>query len=196
MQLIDQIMRRTSPIGLDIGGRTIKAVQLVRAGGKWRLHAAVALPQPEVNQPIVPQTARYVREALFRHGFAGDRLVLAAPAKQLEGAVLELPPRSSGAPVEQIARAELARGAKLESDPFEIECWDLPSPARAGTGTSVMAVAMRHADAAAILDPFEADGFKLVAIDTQAWALARAAGPYEIPGTISALLDIGWNSAL
>src|SRR3954451_23592560 len=108
MRLTDLKLRR-SPIGLDLGGRTIKAVQLVCAQGKWCLHAAVALPQPEVNQPVVPQTARYVREALFRHGFVGNRIVLAAPATQLEMDVLELPPRSSGAPVEQIARSELAR---------------------------------------------------------------------------------------
>lgn len=188
----------TSPIGIDLGGRMIKAVQLARKGTKWRLHAAVILPQPVANHPVDEHTAEYVRDALYRHGFVGDDIVLGAPRGQLEVEMLELPPRSSGAPVEQIARIEMARSAKLENESFELECWDLPAAARGGSGTSVMAVAMRHQHAEALLAPFEAHGFNTIALDAQCCALARVClKPADVQrDSITAVLDIGWNAAL
>lgn len=187
---------RRSPIGIDIGGRMIKAVQLARSGSAWRVHAAITLPLPVVNHPVDAPTVRHFREVLHRHGFTGDNIVLAAPTAKLAVDMLELPPRSSGAPVEQIARMEIARAAKLESEPFEMNCWDLPNPARGAAGTSVMAVALRHVDASELLDPFEAGGFNVLAIDARCCALARACSPYDTPGTTTAILDLGWNSAL
>jgi type IV pilus assembly protein PilM len=185
-----------SPIGVDLGGRTIKLVQLSQRRGEWQLDAAVLVPQPVPNHPVERQTAKYLRDVAARHGFVGNRIVLAASNRQLEVDVLELPPRESGAPVEQIARMELARAAKLENDSFELECWDLPAPTRGGSGTSVMAVAMRHQHADALLEPFETVGFNVVAIDARCWTLARACSAYESPGTITAVLNIGWNAAL
>jgi type IV pilus assembly protein PilM len=185
-----------SPIGIDLGGYAIKAVQLERAGRTWRVRAAVSAALPVPNHPLDAHTVRFLRDVLYRHGFSSERIVLAAPTQQLEMDVLEVPPRSSGAPIEQIARLELARTAKLEGNAFELDCWDLPAPARAATAGAVMAVALRHEHADALLEPFEADGFDVIALDTKAWAMARAAVPLEAPDGISAVLDIGWNTAL
>src|SRR5262245_41350251 len=100
-----------TPIGIDLGGYSMKAVQLDRSRGGWRVHAAVILALPAPNHPLDANTVRMLRDTLHRQGFASDRVVLAAPAAQLEVDVLEIPPRTSGAPVEQIARLELARSA-------------------------------------------------------------------------------------
>src|SRR5262245_47079654 len=91
---------------------------------------------------------------------------------------------------------ELARSAKIESDRFEMGCWELPAPARAGAAAAVMAVALRHEHADALLDPFQLEGFDVLAVDTHAWALARAAAAHAVPDGITALLNIGWNAAL
>src|SRR5439155_3902434 len=90
---------------------------------------------------------------------------------------LELPPRSSNAPLERIARMEVARAHRFAPDSFEMGCWDLPAAARATKQTPVMAVACTHSDAAAIMDPFEAGGMNVVALDVKAAALARACSP-------------------
>src|SRR5262245_12711380 len=121
-----------SPIGIDLGGYAVKAVQLARAGRGWSIHAVLSVPLPVPNHPLDRGTVRFLRDSLHRQGFTSDRVVLAAPTKQLEVDVLEVPPASSGAPVQQIARMELARSAKIESDRFEMGCWELPAPARAG----------------------------------------------------------------
>lgn len=187
---------KISPIGLDVGGRAIKAVQLERARGGWRLRSAISVAMPTPNQPLDAQLVEHLRDVLFRQGFAGKDVVLAAPTKELAMEVLELPPRASGAPIEQIARIELARAAKLESEPFEMECWDLPGPTRGSNQTSVMAVALRHKHSDALLDPFDTEGFNVIAIDAHCCALARACRTEEAEGTITAVLDLGWNGAM
>lgn len=186
-----------SPIGIDLGSRMIKLAQLRRTRAGWRLHAAVIVPQPVPNHPVEAQTARYLQGILHRHGFRGLNAVLAVPNHQLEVDVLELPPRSSGAPVEQIARLELARTAKLEDEQFELKCWDLPTSSRAGDNTAtVMAVALRHSHADTLIEPFEAEGLHIRAIDARCCSLARAARAAHDAQAITAILDIGWNSSL
>src|SRR5262249_42197363 len=152
------------------------------------LHAAAILPRPTPNQPPDRDLTRQLRDVLFRQGFVGDDVVLAAPTEHLRMDVLELPPRSSGAPIEQIARMEMARAAKLENEPFELECWDLPATTRGAAATNVMAVALRHQDAEALIDPFDTEGFEVLAVDARCWALARASRAYHSPNAITALL--------
>ncbi|WP_428937609.1 pilus assembly protein PilM [Fontivita pretiosa] len=194
-------IRSPGPIGVDLGSHSVKAVQLAPAGeGRWRVHAAARLPLPVPNHPFDVHTVRNLRDVFERHGFVGHDLVVAAPARHLLSDVLEVPPPQSGAPIGQIARAELARNAKIDDDAFELAWWDLPAPSRGGAGanTSVMAVALRHDRADELLDPFEQEDFRVVAIDPQAMALARACRLHSehTPGSVSAILDIGFGSVL
>src|SRR5687768_13237888 len=41
---------RRSPIGIDVGGRAVKAVQLERGRGGWRVAAAAAVPRLPVER--------------------------------------------------------------------------------------------------------------------------------------------------
>src|SRR5690349_7590750 len=178
------------PIGLDLYGREIKAVQAVRNGKGWRVECAVALPRGE-GALDAAQAAR-IADVFARQGFKGRNVVLAAPVSKLECEMLELPPRGSGAPMEEIARAEMASVAKLTQGSFEMACWDLPAPPRGGGGTSMLAVALRHEDAQAVLNPLLSVGLDVVAIDTRAGALARALSPLHLPETL-AVLDLDWD---
>jgi Tfp pilus assembly PilM family ATPase len=212
-------LRTRSAIGLDLGARSVKAVQFARdrfGDGGWRVAAAAEVPReaappdPAVGQPAASQTAGPTQAAapspaevgrliatLERQGFGGSDVVLAVPSDRVYSSMLELPPRSSNAPLEQIARIEMARAHRLAPDAFEMGSWDLPAAARATRQTHVMAVACTHADAAALMDPFEAAGLTVTALDVKAPALARACAPLldGDAGGITGLVDLGWSSA-
>ena len=154
--------------------------------------------------PLTADEIQTLRDVLARSGFEGDRVVLAAPPAVLLQSVLELPPRSSQAPIEQIARLELARSHKCAPDSFEMGCWDLPPVAagqsvKAGKGTLVMAVGYPHAAADPILDAFDAAGLQVVALDAAPCAIARACAPAAVlvgpEGGMTAILDLGWSAA-
>jgi Tfp pilus assembly PilM family ATPase len=209
-------LRTRSPIGIDVGARTVKAVQLGRSrwgDGGWQVTAAAEVPREDVGQPAAPVqsagqqsnpahvlTAAEVRRlvgTLERQGFSGAEVVLAVPNDKVVSSLLELPPRSSNAPLEQIARMEMARAHRYAPDSFEMGSWDLPAAARATRQTPVMAVACTHADAAVTMDPFEAEGLNVRGLDVRAAALARACAPVLGADTagITGIIDLGWTAA-
>src|SRR5262249_26290258 len=128
--------------------------------------------------------------------FEGRDVVACVPDDKLVTAVLELPPRSSGAPLDQLARVELARVHKLEPGSFELACWDLPAPARAGDATHMMAAACPHADADRLLGAIESAGLRVVALDIKPWALTRACAAVGSADGTTVLLDVGEEGAL
>ena len=211
-------LKTRSPIGIDVGARSVKAVQLGRdrwGQGRWQVVAAAEVPRDEVASPAAagPQSAAAAQPAnahvlsaadvqrlvgtLERQGFAGGDVVLAVPNERVVSSMLDLPPRSSQAPIEQIARMEVARAHRFAPDGFEMGCWDLPAAARATKATPVMAVACTHADAALLMDPFEAAGLTVRGLDVKAAAIARACAPLLAAdaGGIIAIVDLGWTGA-
>lgn len=184
---------RRSPIGLSLGSRSIRAVQLDGAG---RIVAAAILPRRSPATPVDAAELQRLDAVLARQGFTGRHVVLAAPAQMVVSAVMELPPRRSGAPVEEIARLELERSVRGEPQPMEMAIWDLPTPARARDATHVMAVACRRGDAESLLTLFDPVGLEVVALDVHAAALTRAMHRWLSPGQdIAAAVDLGWSTA-
>jgi Tfp pilus assembly PilM family ATPase len=187
-----------SPIGLDVGSRWVKAVQLRRdaGGGGWRLEAAARFPRLEPDTPPNVREARRIEEVLSRQGFHGHEVVLATPIDKLMTDLLDLPARTPATPFEQIMRAEVARIHKCDPSKLEIAHWDLPASARSGKGTQVLSFACQHADADAVLDVFQSAGIGVVALDARPAAIARACGPMLSDGQgINAIVVIEWNSA-
>jgi type IV pilus assembly protein PilM len=186
-----------TPIGVDLGGRSIKAVQLGAAGpnGARRIHAAARFARPAAA-PLDAAAAEELANVLERQGFRGRDLVVAIPPAQLTVQMLELPPRASGAPLDQIARLELARLGKLDPNGFEFSFWDLPAPSRSNAGTPALGVAFSHRHAESLIDLLEDQGLAVQGLDTQAWALTRACGPeLAPPPATTGVLDIGWDAA-
>lgn len=188
-----------SAIGLDVGGRHAKAVQLERshATSGWRLAAVAHFPRTRVAPDLSAADVREIAAVLYRRGFSGHRVVVAAPHEKLLSGVLDVPPRAANVPVEQIVRMELARTSRCTPDSFEMGCWDLPAPARAKRSAQVMAVGCGHQEADAFLDIFESAGLEVEALDVRPCAVARAAAPL-VPAekAVSAILDLGWSSAM
>ena len=186
------------PIGLDIGRRYVKAAQMSGP----RLTAAVSIPRAGDGAALETGEIRQVAEVLRGRPFRGRSVVVAVPPDKLMTSILELPPRSSGAPLERLARMELARCHQVDAEAVEMACWDMPSPvaARAANRTYVMTVACRHADADALVDSLEAEGLLVRAMDVHALAIARACRDASGPagssaGDTAAILDVGWASS-
>lgn len=184
-------LRRYSAIGVDLGSRLIKAGQWVRREGRWQVHAVAALKRTGEWERDVAG----LDDLLYRQGLRGRRVVLGLPRGMLHSAVLELPPRVSGAPLEQIAHAELARMHRLDPGTLCAASWDLPQSRRAGagSGTSVMAVGCTYGDSEPVLDLFEARGFVVEAADSPSWALARGCRAQLGAGGQGAIIDFGWS---
>ena len=185
-----------SPIGIDIGRRRIKAAQFNRSATGWRLAAAASVRRG-VSQPTIgPEEIRRLRAALAERGFKGNAIVLAVPAERLLSGIMELPPPDSGAPIDRLARSEMARLHKCDPQSLETCCWALPDPARAANTMFVMGVACTHADADRLLDVFEDESFDVERLDVQARALARSCRPLldRVKGT-AGIVDLGWTAA-
>jgi Tfp pilus assembly PilM family ATPase len=206
--------RSAAPIGLDIAGRWIKAAQVGPGSSPDRpkLLAASRLSRRDSANisAFSPAAADLIAGVLDRAGFKGRQVVLVAPRDLLYTEVLELPPRSSGAPLEQLARMELARCNRCDPDSFELGLWDLPALARPGAPragdsetSQVFAVGLAHNRAEPIIEALHGAGLEVVAIDSPGCALARACRtlastgvPAGTSGSLAAILDVGWNSAL
>jgi Tfp pilus assembly PilM family ATPase len=188
------LTKSISPIGVDVGTRCIHAAQLSAVFGKRRLLAGVSVPRRREGMPDVDEWFA-LRDLFDRQGFIGDDIVLHAPPDALRMEIVEVPPRSSGAPVDQLARGELARAAKLDGQAFECAAWDLPDPARASATMSMLAAGMPEDEANALLDPCELADLRVLAIDTRAWAMTRAFDTRHQPGKITAIADLGWQDA-
>lgn len=200
---------RLSPIGLDIGARTVRAVQLIsrpraarRAGPPglvfpWTICAATAFPRTQPGQPLSAPEARRIADVLARQGFLGRSVAVAPPDELVRTSALEVPPRHSGAPVDQIIRAEVAREHALAQATFSAVSWDVPAPARATPGVShVMAAACPHEEAEAFLHPLLDAGLTPARLEPRSAALARASSPLLPAGdSVSLLLHLDEHAA-
>lgn len=197
------IITGRTPIGLDVGPRTIAAAQLARAGGGWRLEASALIDRPPDAGMVLRDTeAVRIGQILLRQGFARRDVVLAVPDQRLVMSMLELPPRSSGAPIEHLARVEMARAHRLESGAggFEMACWEVPGPPRAAAGSHMMAVACRHGDADELIDGLQGSRLRVAVLDVRAWAIARACLPAKgaegAGPRVRAVLELSEDAAL
>jgi Tfp pilus assembly PilM family ATPase len=180
-----------TPIGLDIGRRFIKAVQL--RGNE--LVAAACIRRTGNGAMLDPGEAKQLAEAVCRRPFQGRAVIAAVPHDKLLTSIVELPPRASGAPIEQLARSELARIHHKDAHCLEMAHWELPASAHASARTMVMATACPQDDAEAMLDCLEAEGLDVLALDVPAAAAMRACGPLIEDAGSGAVLDVGWGAS-
>lgn len=188
-----------SPIGLDIDGRWFTAVQVSRQNGETCLEAALALPRLSDNWPPSPLEIQRLNDVLARHAFEGHRLCLAIPGRQLLTGMLDAPPVSSGAPIQQIARMELARIHKRDPASLELHCWELPTRQRGGAGgdsrslSNLMAAGAAIEDMLPLLDAFEHLHWDVHQLNIRSWAMVRACASMCNDAPSTALLNIGWS---
>lgn len=164
--------RNKSVVGVDIGARTLRAVALQSTGSRHHiLGAAETLRAPNHPVPTQADVERLIR-AMQRQSIEMRSIKLAAPPDQLMSAIVELPPRSSGAPIETLAQAELQKNAEGH---LEAHIWDLP-PSRFSKATEYLAVGLPHSLAVELLTPFELSGLNVESIEPASAALQRVTG--------------------
>lgn len=187
---------QTTPIGLDVGGRWIKAVQLRRVGPRVRVIAAARFQRSGSETPsLTAAEAKRTAEILRRNGFVGSSVVVPLPACQQFSCAVRLPPRDSGAPLDQIALSQLADHSRLAPEQLVASWWEAPT---GGTPreTAGFALGGKRKDVEAILDAYRDSGLDCIAVDARPCALVRAcAGLLESgefsAGSMTATVDIG-----
>jgi Tfp pilus assembly PilM family ATPase len=183
-----------TPIGIDIGRHSVRAAQLSRCARGWRVECAASLPRHAPDEPLDAAEVRRLVGVLRRQGFTGTSAVLAVPADGLLSALLELPPVESAAPLEQMARMELARSRDLEPRSFEMVYWSLPASVSQKARRRVLVVACTHERADALLEPVQQTGLEVQVLDARWRAVARACAPLLDASTgIAGILDLDWD---
>jgi type IV pilus assembly protein PilM len=187
---------RFSAIGLDVGSRWVKAAQLSRSKAAPRLAACAVFPRIVPDAAPAAEELKQIASILKRQGFVGRDVILAAPGEKLRSGILELPAKTAGLPMDQIARAEFARVHKLEMSEAELSWWELPASSRTARGTVVMTVAYPYADAEPHLNAFEEAGFRVRAVDTPTSAIARGCLSLVEGKRSFGILDIGASAGV
>ncbi|MEM9661104.1 MAG: hypothetical protein AAF937_02220 [Planctomycetota bacterium] len=153
-------------IGLEVTVSAVRAVA-VRQG---KVAAAVSVP---IIHQEVSRSDAVLRAfaALERKGITSlESCVAVAPMGGMTNTVLELPPRSSGAPIEALAAAELTRGAGATG--LEIAVFPVRTPESGPTEYFVTAV--QRDTILSLVEDVAAVGTELIAIDAPVTAFARA----------------------
>lgn len=158
-------------IGVHITSEWIAAYQS-------RRHRAVACVIPRSTpggDELTDLEARTLQRVLARQGFDANRIALVAPGGSTLASPIPAPPRSSGAPVDQIVAAEVARTLKCEPAEIELAMWNLPGSPRAkdGDASEYLVVALAHKAAEAAIAPLERAGLEVVSIVAPADAVPR-----------------------
>lgn len=168
MKMLSPTVR--TAIAIDLGSRAIKVVQAwVKRGAVTRIaHAGMSFSG---ETAFSPAQAGQIAALLRRGGFAGRAVVIAVPPRLLRMEGLELP-KVVPAAVPQLAEMEIGRVSRLRPKSFEHGLWELPMPSRGGSSMHVMSVALPHADADALVNPFLDAGLDVVAVVPQVSALA------------------------
>ena len=186
--------KRVSPIGLDIGEHVIAAAQLAgKRGVPARLRAGIVIERNE-SGPLSVSEAMNLALTLQRAGFESREVIVAAPDESLMTAHLELPPASSNAPLDEIARSEIARLFRVSSDSFALGYWDLPVLERAKGGPTAMAIALPEEASSQVAFTLSSAGFEVVGVDAKMCALSRAcaASIGQVAG-LACLVEVCWT---
>lgn len=183
----------TTPIGLDLGATTLRAVQLHRRHGQWATLDSIELSRQHPGQAFNAEEAQRLAAVLRRRAFVGRSLVVSVPNPDLIRALVEVDGKSEGGPMLEAA-LEIERTHGLESGCYELAAW-LPPVSGARRQTAVCVNGCRHDAAQALLGAFDAAGLTVNALDSRACAIGRTLeSPANTSQTLTAVLDIETDS--
>lgn len=199
--------RQLSSIGLDVDDHEFRAVQLVREQGSLRAVAWAVFPRLHQDRDAedgsfgVPgeEELAWASMILSRRGFKGSTVSIAPRTRDCTQHVFELPPPESGAPLEQLARAEIARARKCGVGDFEMGYWALP---QRGRTSETMAVVCPARVIESMIDSYESVGLETVGIDLAEVAIIRGVSEQLSCNSsggepmIDTVLHLGWGSTL
>lgn len=174
-------------LGLDLGAAVLRIAVPGVSGGR-----VLRLPRPDPGAAVGVSDFERAVGVLERHGVRERRACVALPRASVRTATIDLPPAESGAPLEQIARAELSRLTGLDGEALELTWWASPGGPRSEQTQRAVVVALPHDEATRLIEGLGASGFAVAAMVPAAAAVAQAL-PHE-PGP-RLVLDLGWSGA-
>jgi len=185
-----------TPIGVDFGAKSVRAVQLRRDRGRVIIEAATCFDIPETKQAPDARTIEQLGNVLKRQGFRGNRIVLAAPQAITHTDLIDLPNVADNAPIAQLTRMEVVRTHQINPGTFELACAPLPRSRPGGRGVNVFTVTCPHEAANGLLNAVEADGLRVEALEPETFAIGRAAAlsAGKLPAD-RIVLNLGWSAA-
>lgn len=183
-------------LAISINLRTISAAQVTRRGV---VRAAIRVQRPvgcDAGTRLLPGEGRLLLDAMDRSGFRSEPADVVVDQAAMTG-VYEVPPRSSGAPIARLAKAELARAHRVDPSQIEAAVCEAPRPAssRAGGQDHVLAIGLaRDAVVPALLDLDHAG------LEPRRATVAHVAllnGAMQQAGVAEAIgvLDLAWSGA-
>ncbi|MGP1347224.1 MAG: hypothetical protein ACTS3F_11240 [Phycisphaerales bacterium] len=184
-----------SVIGVDLGSRVLKACQWSRGG--WRVASVWRESDGEIGSDEIRGLAR----VLARRGFSGTRVVASVPRSALLSCRASAPMEGSGAPVEQIARAELARVSGQNAGALLSASWSARSRRSRSELDERQVLGCSAAVARGLSEAFGGGGLDLVGLEPGPVGSAR--GALHIAGLSGAgsagssglIVDFGWGGA-
>lgn len=167
---------------IELGTATVRAFEPGRGGSGPR---ALVLGREEPGSPYgAVEIGRLVRAAR-RSGMTAGEAVVMLPKRAVRSVPVDLPPRESGAPLEQIAAAQAVEALGLAAGEFELA---ITTHGRGGKpGTAGVCV---HGEAVALAEWFEGAGLWVRAMLPPSAILAAAASGHA---GVSLVLDAGWT---
>jgi Tfp pilus assembly PilM family ATPase len=193
MPLSRASINRYTPIGIEPDPREFRCVQFDRATGA--LHAAAAIPRRSNDAiPARDELDRLV-DTVWRRGFESTNIAITPPSGSSSFHILDLPPEESGAPIAQLARAEILRSGAHKTEAIEIGYWAIEGK----KGTTTRYAHSSESDRIdELADAFEHAGFVVGRVIPAGSALQRAAiESAELEeGAIHCITDIGWHRSI
>ncbi len=175
--------KKTSVIGLEFGACSLRAVQLKKMNGVWKVHHWANIEnEPTSDQPAAPDYASDLRLAFGPGTFSGRQTTLALSPPDVEYRLLEVPPavlEKSTAEIRNALQFELDRQLPWTTAESEIGCWGVE--AAAGSGGNAMVVAARSAGVQQFLDMLDAQQLDCVRADVVPNAMIHVCTP--VPST-------------
>jgi Tfp pilus assembly PilM family ATPase len=144
----------------------------------------------------MPGEGRLILEAMDRAGFWSEAIDVAVDLPAMTG-VYEVPPRSSGAPIARLAKAELARAHRVDPSQIEAAVCDAPRPAssRAGTQEHVLAIGLEREAVVPMLLDLDHAGLEPRRVTVPHVALLNGAMQQAGVAEAIGVLDLSWSGA-
>ncbi|MBU6413475.1 MAG: pilus assembly protein PilM [Planctomycetes bacterium] len=188
---------RHTRIGLDLCSQSLRAVQLDRDGDSWVIASAVRVPRSTDGEPATLPEIESLVTRITDAGMRGPHSAVCLPTNKHFSSLMDVPALSSGAPIDEITRAELCRETNRKPDECQTAWWPLPRAGRAHESDRAMAVGCSIADADAFIQPLQQAGLVINVLDLRAASLLRACRPLlSEDDRITPILEIGHASAL
>ncbi|MBX9735490.1 MAG: hypothetical protein K2X32_01070 [Phycisphaerales bacterium] len=168
-----------TPVGVDLTASMVTCVRAERASGARASGAVgrvVSYAMAQRTSQDLAEAAALVAGLIRRQDMGTRRVVISAPEERLLTSIMELPARSSGAPIEMLAASELARTHRVEASSLQVAAWELPLQTRAGEGVRWLVAALPKQDGSDLVNAMQGEGLIVDAIDLRSLAVARACG--------------------